>query len=111
MAADCWRQIETLYHATLERPSDDRAAFLASACGNDEVLRREVESLLDQPASVKAFLDEPALAVAAQMIGDADHTVLTGRRLGVYQLHTRLARGERSQFVQGDGLAAACVAT
>ena len=92
MTPERWHQIEALYHAALERPSSDRAAFLAAACGSDETMRREVESLLDQPASVKAFLDEPALAVAAQMIGDADHTVLTGRRLGVYQLHTRLAR-------------------
>src|SRR5215470_19782426 len=41
-----WQQIETLYHAALERPPDERAAFLADACADDSGLLREVEALL-----------------------------------------------------------------
>jgi hypothetical protein len=40
-------RIESLYHAARSRPPEQRAAFLAEACGGDEHLRREVESLLD----------------------------------------------------------------
>jgi len=41
-----WREIERLYHAALERAAAERPAFLSEACGRDEELRREVESLL-----------------------------------------------------------------
>jgi hypothetical protein len=41
-----WEQVEQLYHATLEKAINERAAFLANAAGGDEELRREVESLL-----------------------------------------------------------------
>jgi serine/threonine protein kinase/tetratricopeptide (TPR) repeat protein len=36
-----------LFLAVLERPVDERAAFLTEACGGDETLRAEVESLLE----------------------------------------------------------------
>ena len=59
-----WQRIEQLYHAAREHAPEARAAFLAEACGDDEALRREVESLLAQPVSVEGVLDGPALAVA-----------------------------------------------
>ncbi len=36
-----WQQVETIYHATLERAPDERAAFLAEICADDSDLRRE----------------------------------------------------------------------
>jgi serine/threonine-protein kinase len=50
MASDRWRQVSELYNAARARTPEDRAAFLAAACGNDETLRREVETLLEQDA-------------------------------------------------------------
>ena len=41
-----WQKIEELYHAALGRGESERPAFLDQACGGDEALRREVESLL-----------------------------------------------------------------
>jgi hypothetical protein len=38
--------VKVLFQAALERPTEERAAFLAAAAGEDEALRREVESLL-----------------------------------------------------------------
>ena len=49
MTPERWRQIEGLYHEAMARNASERAAFLASACGGDEMLRREVESLVAQP--------------------------------------------------------------
>ena len=43
---DHWRRVEALYHAALSREPGDRATYLAEACEGDEVLQREVESLL-----------------------------------------------------------------
>jgi hypothetical protein len=46
MTPERWQHVEQLYEAALERKADDRIAFLDKACGDDHVLRREVESLL-----------------------------------------------------------------
>jgi hypothetical protein len=46
MGRDRWEQIERLYHASLERGTDARDAFLDDACAGDEDLRREVAGLL-----------------------------------------------------------------
>ena len=93
MTPDRWQHISHLYHAALARHGGDRAAFLAEACRGDEPLRHEVEPLLEQPASAQRFLDGEALAHAAQMVSDVGASVLTGRRLGVYQVQAR--RGAR----------------
>ncbi len=49
MTPERWRQIEALYYAARDRDHGDRPRFLDEACGDDRELRREVESLLDQP--------------------------------------------------------------
>ena len=46
MEPERWKEIELLYHLALECEESRRAEFLEQACGGDEALRREVESLL-----------------------------------------------------------------
>ena len=70
----------------------ERASFLARACGDDQDLRAEVESLLDEDAGGDPFLDEPALAVAARLVAD-EIPVLTGRAFGPYRIGTLLGAG------------------
>ncbi len=67
MTPERWRRVEELYRAALERDTRDRALFLEDACAGDDALRREVESLLAQPASAAAFLGEPAVVLAARL--------------------------------------------
>jgi len=94
MDANRWQQLSRLYHAALARRDVDRAAFLAEACGGDEALRRDVESLLAQPESAQAFLDGPAMAEAARMVSDVEPlATLVGRRLGAYQIQAGLGAG------------------
>src|SRR5712691_8072838 len=94
MKPERWSEVERLYHAALGRAEEDRRAFLRDVCGADEELQREVESLLAQPAaSADAFLAEPAAVVAAQLVSDVGASVLTGRRLGTYQLQSLLGAG------------------
>ncbi len=40
---------------------EERAAFVEGACGNDESVRAEVESLLAADADAGSFLDQPAV--------------------------------------------------
>ena len=50
MTPERWKRVEELYHAARNRPPGERAAFLAEACPDDEALRRDVESLLNEPS-------------------------------------------------------------
>ena len=89
---DRWSATKRIFHAALERPVEARAAFLADACGDDEALRRDVQSLLDQ-ASVPDFLAQPALQIAADLVTPASVAPLTGQHLGVYSITALLGRG------------------
>ncbi len=93
MTPERWRRVEELYHAALTRDEGDRTAFLVRACAGDDALQREVESLLTQPASARGFLDGPTVAVAAQLPNDIVTSVLSGRRLGAYQVQVRIGVG------------------
>ena len=86
MLAEQWRQIESLYHTARERPPQERARFLDEACGSDEALRREVESLLANEDLASTFL-EPATAAAA------DEPVAPGERVGPYVVLELLGAG------------------
>ena len=82
-----WEQIEQLYHGALERSAGQRPGFLDQACGGDEELRREVESLLARDGEGDGFLEAPALEVAAKELAREGSTRLTaGTRLGPYEI-------------------------
>ena len=68
MSPERWKQVQELYHATLEHEPPRRAAFLEEACAGDSELRLEVESLLAHEAQGQGFMESPALEVAAQLI-------------------------------------------
>ena len=92
MDPERWREIDRLYQAALAHPADERAGFLARAC-QDEALRDEVQALLQTQATAEGFLDRPAAAMAASLIGDPALSTLMGRRLGVYHLQERIGAG------------------
>jgi len=57
MLAERWREIENLYHTACELEPERRRAYLERACGTDESLRREVESLLANEGMAASFLE------------------------------------------------------
>src|SRR5262245_15186822 len=87
MASERWQRVEGLYHAALLRPAAERGPFLREACPDDESIRRDVESLLDQPVSDVGFLQAPALAVAARAVTSQSAASLrAGQTLGPYTI-------------------------
>lgn len=87
MVPERFQQIAELYHAVREGSAEERAALLGRA---DPELRREVESLLAQPAESE-FLERPALADALPLL---EPPVLSaGTRLGPYRIEGRLGAG------------------
>ena len=57
MTDERWPRVKALFQAAVERPTEERHAFLAALTGDDDALRREVESLLTSDASDVSFLD------------------------------------------------------
>src|SRR5581483_6465234 len=68
MNPERWKQVETIYHAALERAAGERSDFLSEACGSDDSLRREVESLLGYQPRARDFIEKPALEVAVKVL-------------------------------------------
>ena len=66
MEPDRRNHVSGLYHAALERPPGERAAFLKDACDGDESLRQEIESLLGYEAASVRFLETPAAHMAGR---------------------------------------------
>jgi hypothetical protein len=93
-----WQQIETLYHAALERAPDERVAFLADACADDSGLLREVEELLRHDGAAGSFMQDNALAVAAQALDPNELSqtapqLFPGQGIGAYKILALLGRG------------------
>ena len=94
MVPDGRNPISDLYHAVLARPPGERTAFLMEACGGDEGLRQEIESLLGYESASLRFLETPAAAAIAGALGDApDRRQMVGRQLGPYTFVAPLGAG------------------
>jgi Tol biopolymer transport system component len=85
-------RVEEVCDAALDRDARERAAFIASECGDDLALRHEVEALLAHARSAEGFLGAPLGAVAVQVLGDGVAS-LTGQQVGAYTILARLGAG------------------
>ena len=102
MTDERWRRVKALFQAAVERPVEERAAFLAAATGDDVELRREVESLLTSDTSDTGFLDRLPVASASVLAPLAATSVnptrspsalAAGRRVGLYEIVAPLGAG------------------
>jgi len=64
-----WPRVKALFEAAADRPAHERDAFLAAETGDDEQLRRDVESLLASDASDTSLLDQLPAAHAPVLSG------------------------------------------
>ena len=93
-----WKVVADIFHAALDRPSDDRAAFLEAACGDDPQLRHDVESLLRADERAGTFIDRSpvdrvAQAVLSQAENERNIGSLRGRLVGPYQVESLIGAG------------------
>ncbi|PYR74858.1 MAG: serine/threonine protein kinase, partial [Acidobacteria bacterium] len=86
LTPELWRRVKGIASGALDRADADQAAYVVDACGGDEALRREVESLLRSTvaAGTAAYLELPAVAVAPMSMGT---------RIGAYRLVRELGSG------------------
>ena len=83
-------QIEQLYWAALARETAERSAFLEEVCGDDEELKRQLESLLAEDVSGNDFLEGPASDWLADL---AMAPLAAGTQLGPYRIEGLLGAG------------------
>ncbi len=99
MQPERWRKIEQLLRSALERKENERAAFLKEACAEDEVLRREVESLLAYQGQAEKFMEAPALEVEAKALAEeqaqpsASGEGMVGKTISYYRIVEKLGGG------------------
>jgi len=93
MNPERWQQIDQLFQAALGLAPEARSAFLAEACGGDEELRREVESLLESDERAESFIEAPAFERAAGLLAEEAAPTPVGRRFGHYRILSLLGAG------------------
>ena len=104
-------RVSAIFHSARSRSGPERERFLAEACGGDEAMRRELESLLAYDCASSEFLSSPAIddlapEAAAPALGTLfgpyrlEETVAEGGMGRVYRaLDTRLNRNVALKFL------------
>jgi serine/threonine-protein kinase len=87
MSVTRWQQVESIAAVAIEHTPAERMEFLTGACGGDEALQREVESLLEFAPMAESFLQRTAIDEAARIAvgaddGAADQIALAGYETG-----------------------------
>jgi hypothetical protein len=93
MTPERFRRINALADAALELAANQRGAFLDQMCGDDQELRRRTETIIAAHELGHDFLEAPALDVLAREIAAGIKQELTGRRVGRYEVLSRLGSG------------------
>ncbi|HKB67898.1 MAG TPA: serine/threonine-protein kinase [Pyrinomonadaceae bacterium] len=97
MTPELWKQVDALLDAALELPPEKREQFVVEACDGSDELREEVLSLVRAQSKASAFMERPAMKVAAQALAEdsslTKHTSLIGHEIGTYKIEKVLGLG------------------
>jgi eukaryotic-like serine/threonine-protein kinase len=93
MTPERWQLIEKLYHDSQDRTPEERVAWLAEVCADDETLRREVEVLLAANEQASHFLNTPAIELEAQQITVPSIILPSGQQFSHYQVLSQIGVG------------------
>ncbi len=88
------RQIEDIYHEACGIAEEGRESYLAEACGGDDGLRREVESLLRFDETPSGFIDNTPGSLAADMFaGRKEKLSFANKTIGHYKVIRLIGAG------------------
>jgi serine/threonine protein kinase/Tfp pilus assembly protein PilF len=84
-----WPEIKAIVQAALDLSDEERASYLCEICGDDEGLRREVETLLSVSTTRADFFDD--FQVVPEHLQTA--TFIEGETVGPYRIIRRIGQG------------------
>jgi eukaryotic-like serine/threonine-protein kinase len=96
--AERWDQIKEILALALEREPEERSSFIRKACGEDEGLRAEVESLEAHCNSADSLLENSPAANLLSIQPDR----MIGKRLGAYRVVRAIGHGGMAVVYLGE---------
>jgi serine/threonine protein kinase/Tol biopolymer transport system component len=93
MADQNWQQLRKIFDDALRQTPEERRKFVNQACGGNETLLREVESLLSSHESAESFMEKPAIARVADQILTENRQFSNGQLLAHYKIIERIGMG------------------
>jgi eukaryotic-like serine/threonine-protein kinase len=93
MTPERWQRVKQVFDSALQYEPARRSAFLSDACGGDDDLRQEVESLIASHEKTGAFIDAPAYEAAAELIVNNKAQMKPGQTLGAFEIISFISRG------------------
>ena len=93
MTPERWEQVTEIYHSALEFEAVERQGFLDKHCAGDELLRREVESLLLANIEAESFIAEPIIKNITPLLTTENETLSAGKQIGHYRIVSRIGSG------------------
>src|SRR3989442_6092523 len=93
MEPERWQKIKRLFEAAENLTGPARSEYLEEACGEDQPLRAEVESLLASREQAGAFLSQHAANYVPGVWEQAGAAAAPGRRIGHYEIVRELGSG------------------
>ena len=95
---DKWDQIKEILGLALEREPAQRSSFIRQACGDDETLRAEVESLASHHEGADSLLENSPAA----SLFFFEPNAMAGRKLGAYRILRVIGSGGMAVVYLGE---------
>ena len=86
-------RVAEIVEAALEREPSGWPSFLEESCGDDKVLRGEVESLLRYQREATDFIEAPAYQSNAELLAGESSTLKIGELVAEYKILSLLGEG------------------
>ena len=93
-----WSRTWDLFHEAMELRPDERAEFLAAACGTDHALRREIEELIANASSSGMLDRSPGAVIAIHEPAE----IFIGKRIGNYVVRRHIGSGGMAMVYEAE---------
>lgn len=92
MAQAQWQKVKDIFNEAMRQKPNERQQFINQACGDDQTLLMEVESLVSSLGQAESFLETPALGEVADSF-DESNTLKEGFSFGHYEIIKQIGTG------------------
>ena len=93
MTPERWKRVDELLSAVLDLDKDKRSVYLDEACGEDEELRKEVESLLASDEQESNSIERYPMELAANFVAEHGTMLGSGESIGPYKIQSMIGSG------------------